>query len=164
MSGDAPKKLLIGLVMLAMAAVLTWFNAGTRLVCERSTAAAPITCEVGTWAFNQVAMRTTVMSDVRSVERKEGRTDTGPSGEGGTIVASLVFVTRDGNVTPGYFADLFADDHEAIAAFFHDVARPDIVLERSAGQQMGGSIAAVFLALGGLGLLSSALRGLFSRR
>ncbi len=157
-------KILIGIVMLAMAGALIWFNAGTRLVCERATESIPVTCTVGTWAFNRIPLQTTAIEGVRSIERKVGKTNTGSSGQGGIEVINLVFVTAENKVEPGYFADFFAGDYEALSAFVRDVSQHNIVRERSAKEHIAGHIAAVFLALLGISVLVSALPGRRSRR
>ena len=165
---DAGVRAVIGLVALLGAFVLIWFNAGTRLICERAypesakAPVAPVRCEVGTWGFNRIALSTKVMQNVRSIERIEGRHRTGSSGSGGDAVFSFVFVTDHGRVSPGYFADLFASepaDHALLEEFFADKARPDAVIERSAGEHIGGHIAAIVLLLLGVFTLLSALSG-----
>ena len=162
---DAGVRAIIGLVALLGAFVLIWFNAGTRLICERAlpmSAETPVRCEVGTWGFNRIALSTKVMQNVRSIERIEGRHGTDSRGSGGAAVFSFVFVTDHGRVSPGYFADLFASepaDHALLAEFFADKARPDVVIERSAGEHIGGHIAAIILLLLGLFTLLSALSG-----
>ncbi len=157
-------KVLIGFVMLAMAGVLIWLNAGTRLVCERPADAIPVTCTLGTWAFNRIPLQTTTIQGVRSIERKVGKTNTGSSGQGGIDVINLVFVTAETKLEPGYFADFFAGDYEALSAFVRDSSQRDIVLERSAKEHIAGHIAAIFLALVGFAVLVSALPGGRSRR
>lgn len=153
-------RIVIGLFALAGAAALLWFNAGVRLSCQRHPPgeAAVIDCLLERDALDVIPLRSRPIADVIALERRRGVASGGRSGTTTIAIYRYAFVTASGAVEPGYFADLFAAEPNALDAFFADAQQSEAMLQRSALQQWPGNAAAALLALLGVFVLASALR------
>ena len=159
---DAGSRIVIGLAMIAGSVVLFWLSSTATLILVRD-ASGSVTGTFERHLFGQIAHSRVEVPGIVSV--KVERVDAHASEKRGRASERLIFVTTSGRAELGQVQDMFLRQWQAIGAFLEDGARDELALSSTAGTRESfrfvfAQVTGLVLALGGMGVVASGLRGI----